>query len=111
MRHTEDRIDQLRIGRTQVQLQQRRLHRVERLETLFEKRVVKLREIERHALPIAGAASRSSRPKLNSARKPKTSAVARKASEAPRHSTPRPAARRSRMKLVSTCSAAVSMRR
>src|SRR5882672_3830889 len=96
MRHPENRVDQLGIGRPEIQFQQRRLHGVQRLEALLEERIVELREIERHA---------------NTAPSPIIRAVTTNDSEAPVHSMPRPAARRSRMNVVSTCSPAVSMRR
>ena len=49
MRHAEDGVDELGVDFAGRQLQQRRLHRVERLEALFEEDFVELREIERHA--------------------------------------------------------------
>ena len=49
MRDAEDGVDQLGVDFAGRELQQRRLHRVERFETLFEEDVVELREIERHA--------------------------------------------------------------
>ena len=48
MRDAENRVDQLRLGRADVELEQRRLHRIERFEALVEEGVVKLGEIERH---------------------------------------------------------------
>ena len=36
MRHAEDGVDQLRIRRAEIELQERRFHGVERLEALFE---------------------------------------------------------------------------
>ena len=49
MRDAENGVDQLGVDFTGRELQQRRLHRVERLETLVEEGVVELREVERHA--------------------------------------------------------------
>src|SRR5207253_1955991 len=85
VRHAEDRVDALRIGGTDVELQERRLHGVERLEALFEEHTVELGEIERHACTDepAGAAKPSasvrSRSVAASVRQPGTSS----------HSTPR----------------------
>ena len=49
MRDAEDGVDQLEVGVTRRELEQRGLHRVERLDALGEEGVVELREIERHA--------------------------------------------------------------
>ena len=49
MGDAENGVDQLRLGRSEVELQERGLHAVERLEALFEERAVELGEIERHA--------------------------------------------------------------
>jgi hypothetical protein len=49
MRHAKNGVDELGVDFTRGQLEQRCLHRVERLETLFEEYFVELREIERHA--------------------------------------------------------------
>ena len=48
MRDAEDRVDELRLGRADVELEQRGLHRVESFEALVEEGVVKLCEVERH---------------------------------------------------------------
>src|ERR1700722_17852786 len=48
MRHPENGVHPFRIGRADVELQEGRLHAVERLETFFEKRPMKLCEIEIH---------------------------------------------------------------
>src|SRR5690606_39585680 len=44
----KDRVDELRLGRADVQLEERSLHRVERFVALVEEGVVKLCEVERH---------------------------------------------------------------
>src|SRR5437868_5583559 len=48
MGDAEDRIDELRFRRADVELQQRSFHRVQRFEALVEERIVKLCKIERH---------------------------------------------------------------
>ncbi len=102
MRHAEDRVDQLRIRRTEIELQQRRFHRVERFEALLEEGIVELREVERHA--------RDFRSCVNSAPRPSSFTVVRKFSDMLASSTSRPASRRSRMNAASTCMPAVSQR-
>jgi hypothetical protein len=46
--NAENRVDALGIRRAEIEFEQRRLHRIERLEALFEKRVVELCKIEHH---------------------------------------------------------------
>ena len=102
MRDAKNGVDQLRVGRADVQLQQRRLHRIERLEALFEERIVKLCQIDRHRPASRGSSSMS--------RRPRRPAAASRADARPRHATTRPAVRRSRTKAARSCSPAVSMR-
>ena len=66
MRHAEDRIDELRIRRPDVEFQQRRFHGVQRFEALFEERIVELRQIDRHE-PASLSASIVSMPSVRAA--------------------------------------------
>jgi hypothetical protein len=48
VRHPEDGVDDLGVGRSDVELKERCLHRLERLEALFEESLVELCEIDTH---------------------------------------------------------------
>ncbi len=48
MGHAEDGIDELRIGSTDLELQQRCFHRIDGFKAFFEESVVKLCEIQSH---------------------------------------------------------------
>src|SRR5688572_3095817 len=98
MRDAKDGVDELGIRRTQIELQQRRFHRVERFEALLEESVMELREVERHAALSVNAL------------RPSSFVVARKFSDIPVSWTSRPASRRSRTNATRTCRPAVSQR-
>ena len=96
MRHAKDGVDELGVDFAGGKLQQRRLHRVERLETLFEEDFVELREIERHA----GYSSNG----LTPSRLIAFSSVA----ERPIHLYATPFSRQSSAKATMSCTPAVS---
>src|SRR5262249_3950236 len=95
---TENRVDQLFVGRADVELEKRGLHRIQSLEALFEEGGMELRQIDCHAGSFSSGVRPSSR-----------AAVASTDAD-PCHSTVRPLPDRSRTNAVITCNAAVSTR-
>src|ERR1700749_1752488 len=83
VRDAEDGVDQLGLGRADVELEKGGLHRVERLKALFEEGIVKLCQVYGHG-------------SLRSSLRPRSFAAAVSAGAAPRHSTSRPSDSRSR---------------
>ena len=102
MRDAENGVDQLRLGRADIELQERRLHGIERLEALLEEGGMELCQIDRHRPASAGSSSMS--------RRPRRPAAVSRAGARPRHATARPAVRRSRTNAARSCNPAVSMR-
>src|SRR6185312_9339829 len=97
----EDGVDELAIRSADIQLQQRRFHRVERLEALLEEGIVELSQIDGHE-------GHSGSP--STAATPSRCAAELKAGAAPRHSIWRPRDCRSRTKAAINWMPAVSMR-
>src|SRR5690242_10221297 len=97
--HTEYRVYTFRIGRTDIQLEERGFHAVERLKALFEEGIVELREIEFcHGSSQFGSKARSS-----ASVNPSEWAARRSAALHPVHSTRRASARKSRTNAASSC--------